>query len=107
VTWRQSLVYPMADALARAGLALVALTLARWFPFERGRVIRSLAVHLPSAIVLSILEAHIPGKAAAVTPAFQEWFTAEPSAGLDHGQPDHHEPDGSGGLPTPDFRSDH
>jgi sensor histidine kinase YesM len=55
-SWRQALLYPLSDALPWSLLALVAFTLARRFPIERGRVLRGLAIHLPAALLLAVIE---------------------------------------------------
>lgn len=51
-----ALTYPVTDASLWAILGLVAIALTRRFPLERGRLARGLAVHLPAALVLSLLE---------------------------------------------------
>jgi len=59
VPWRQAIVYPLSDMVAWSALALVALALARRFPLERGRWLRRLAVHVPAAFVLAVIEAFL------------------------------------------------
>jgi two-component system, LytTR family, sensor kinase len=55
VTWMHALRHAMLDAYLWAFATLAIFWLARRFPLERGRMLRSIAVHVVAAIVLSLV----------------------------------------------------
>src|SRR5262249_9089165 len=55
-SFRVALIYPVTDAALWAVLGIGVIALSRRFPLDRGRVLRGLAVHLPVALVVSLVE---------------------------------------------------
>ena len=55
-TLLSAFLYPVTDAALWAVLGLVVVALAQRFPLEQRRLLRALAVHVPAALVLSLIE---------------------------------------------------